>query len=164
MDTHYEECCELYNSKLFCLFTNSTFEFLMNRKNSKYLKYILEFIDTDAIDCIYELIQINPGNPNITINSIKMAYKLYEKYNELFIPIYFRSYYGRWQLSSGACSGVVYRYRKDKQTLKYDEFLVFERLSDLLKPNVEIIREYAPFGSIYDNEIYSQDGVKITRR
>ena len=158
---------EEINSKR-ALLLNSSFERLMLQSavnyalnNDEILDFTLKFLDPDVQRYIEIVNILNKNNPYVSKNSLKLSYKIYKNTGKLFIPFYFRTYYGHWQKSSGACSGLLYWYN-DKIKPEYSkdkiyEYMAFERLSDLLKPHTHIIIQEPTLYNSFEAEIWSED-------
>lgn len=136
-------------------------EFIFNPKNDKYYEHFIRFCSDDAIECIEQADKLHRTRGRISVDSLKMSYILFENYNELFLPIYYRSYYGpyydKWYKSAGSCYGTVYKYCKNKSD-KVDAYLCFERLNDLVKKGTTI-KKFIPdrYNVSSDSYIYSED-------
>lgn len=129
--------------------------------NDEMLDFTLKFLDSDVQRYI-EIVNIfNKNNPYVSKNSLRLSYKIYKDTGKLFIPFYYRTYYGHWQKSSGACSGLLYWYNdKIKPEYRKDrifEYMAFERLSDLLKPHTHIIIQEPNQYNLFEAEIWSED-------
>lgn len=144
----------LISNNLFNRITYSLIDYL--RTHEYMLNYLILFT-LDDIPQYFELCdKLHYIEPKITINSLKLSYKIYQDIGKLFLPVYYRTYYGHWQKSSGACSGLIYWYDKNyPQTVK--EYMTFERLQDMIKSNKRIIIQEPSIYNQFSAEVWTED-------
>ena len=131
------------------------------KKHNSLLDYLVKFTSESILKYINLCDKMHNIKPKISLNSLKLSYKIYQDTKKLFLPIYYRTYYGHWQKSSGACSGLLYWYNdKIKPEYRKDqifEYMVFERLSDLLKPHTHIIIQEPNQHNLFEAEVWSEN-------
>ena len=126
------------------------------KKHNSLLDYLAKFTSERILKYINLCDKIHSIQPKISLNSLKLSYKIYQDTGKLFLPIYYRTYYGRWQKSSGACSGLMYWYDKNSpQTIK--EYMTFERLGDMIKSNKYIRIQEPNLYNLFSAEIWMED-------
>lgn len=156
--SHTEVADVIYNldrTSLINRISNSTIKFLSQPSNKKYLKYLDKFTVKDVLIYIQKSDSLHNIRPQITINSLKLSYKIFKDTGKLVLPIYYRTYYGKWQKSSGACSGLVYWFNK-KYPNRLFEYMIFERVSDMIKSNRHIIVQEPNIYNLFEAEIWSE--------
>ena len=156
--SHTEVADIIYNIEqagLINRISNSTIKFLSQPSNEKYLRYLDEFTAKDILIYIQKADSLHNIRPQITTNSLKLSYKIFKDISKLVLPIYYRTYYGKWQKSSGACSGLVYWFN-EKYPNRLFEYMIFERVSDMIKSNRHIIVQEPNIYNLYEAEIWSE--------
>lgn len=133
---------EFINKLIDCgLFWRTSSNLIEKIKNDNQLKqHLLRFCNNDIVECLKEIDKVHKIEPKITLNSLKLSYKIYQNSKKLFIPIYYRTFYGFWQKSSGACSGFIYEYdyKMIKNSLFSCEYMSFEKLGDMVKNDCDV--------------------------
>lgn len=126
------------------------------KKHNYILDYLIKFTSESILKYINLCDKMHNIKPKISLNSLKLSYKIYQDTKKLFLPIYYRTYYGHWQKSSGACSGLIYWYN-EKFPDKINEYMVFEKLSDMIKTNKYIIVQEPNLYNLFSAEIWTED-------
>lgn len=111
--------------------------FVSKKCNETYLEHLHKFFD-EKVEAYIELVEkFQHKKAKISVNSLKLSYKIYKETGKLFLPTYYRQYYGHWQRSSGACCGLVYCFNENKPTNIY-EYMAFQPLANLIQADTYI--------------------------
>lgn len=147
---------KLINSGLLWRTSNRSIDKLF--ENQKLTDHLIKFCNEDIVDCLNIIDQIHTIKPKITLSSLKLSYKIYKTSGKLFIPLYYRTFYGHWQKSSGACSGLIYEYDylKLKNSLFTCEYMSFEKLNDMIKDSRDVFVSYDNTFSSVGNLVWSE--------
>lgn len=145
----------LEQSQLYNRISYATIKFLSKFSNEKYLEHLNKFTTREMLEYIKKADAQHKIKPEITINSLKLSYLIFRDTNKLVVPIYYRTYYGKWQKSSGACSGLVYWFN-EKYPNRLFEYMIFERVSDMIKSNRHIIVQEPDIYNLFEAEIWSE--------
>ena len=145
----------LEQSQLYNRISYATIKFLSKPSNEKYLEHLNKFTTSEILEYIKKADTQHKIKPEITINSLKLSYLIFRDTSKLIIPIYYRTYYGKWQKSSGACSGLVYWFN-EKYPNRLFEYMVFERVIDMIKSNNYITVQEPTLYNLFQAEIWSE--------
>lgn len=134
--------------------SDDAIKYAFNNKN--IFEHLAKFDTPELKEYIKLIDRLHNNEPKISVNSLKLSYKIYQDTGKLFIPIYYRTYYGHWQKSSGACSGLIYWYN-EKQPNKINEYMTFERLTDMVNTNQHILIQEPDIYNQFSAEVWTED-------
>ena len=145
----------LEQSQLYNRISYATIKFLSKPSNEKYLEHLNKFTTGEILECIKKADTQHKIKPEITVNSLKLSYLIFRDTGKLVLPIYYRTYSGKWQKSSGACSGLVYWFN-EKYPNRLFEYMIFEWVNDMIKSNRHIIVQEPTLYNLFQAEIWSE--------